>query len=162
MEQDQIFLKRCIALALESYRGGDLPFGALVVHNSGTIFEAKNTGLTDITGHAEVNVIKTAMAAQPDIDFSECTLYTNFEPCAMCSFVIRDVGVGKVVFAVDSPHLGGYSKWNILTNDKLRSEFTSKHKAQAPVISRGLMNQEAKEIFDELKWQMHKHDERTD
>ncbi len=159
MEQDRIFIQKCIGLALESHRDGELPFGAMIVHKSGTVFEAKNTGLTDITGHAEVNAIKLAMAKVPDIDFSQCTLYTNFEPCAMCSFVIRDVGVGRVVFAVDSPHLGGYSKWDILTNDKLRPEFTSKHQAHVPSVSKGLLSREAQEIFDKLKWKMHLHDE---
>ena len=47
-----------------------------------------------------------------------CTLYTNIEPCAMCSYCIRESWVGRVVYALGSPVMGGLSKWNILRDQE--------------------------------------------
>lgn len=47
-------------------------------------------------------------------DLSACTLYTIVEPCAMCSFAIRETRIGRVVFSIKSPMMGGLSKWNVL------------------------------------------------
>jgi len=156
MTQDELFIKRCIDLADESLRKGDLPFGALVTLGDVIVAEGENTGLSDITGHAEINAIKDALKKDPKIDFSLHTLYTNFEPCAMCSFIIRDYGIGRVVFAVESPHLGGYSKWNILLNNPLPPEFTSRRNPNPPSVTGGVLKDEAQKIFNELKWLMHK------
>jgi tRNA(adenine34) deaminase len=121
------------------------------------IAEAKNsTESGDITGHAEINVIRKALKDDPEIDFSKCSLYSNFEPCAMCSFIIRDLGIGEVVFSVSSPHLGGYSKWNILENPNLDPEFTSRSYSKKPKVMKGIMEEKASEIFDKLVWRMHK------
>ena len=43
-----------------------------------------------------------------------CTLYTIVEPCPMCSFAIREARIGRVVFALKSPLMGGSSRWNVL------------------------------------------------
>ena len=159
MQSDEDYVRRCIELASQSQQGGDLPFGAILSSPKFGDFEAKNTGLKDITGHAEINAIKQALDARPEIEFKDCTLYSNFEPCAMCSFVVRDVGIGRVVFAVESPHLGGHSKWDILSNDKLRPEFTAKHQASGPKGTSGLLKAEAQKVFDQLNWKMHKSDD---
>lgn len=156
MNADEFLMHRCIELAQESLRIGDLPFGALLTRGGDVVAEAVNTGLKDITGHAEINVIKKALENDPEIDFSQCSLYTNFEPCAMCSFVIRDYGIGRVVFGAPSPHLGGFSKWDILKNSPLPAEFTSRAYASPPEIVPCVLSDEARAIFDRLDWRMHK------
>ena len=153
---DEKYIKKCIELAQKSYENSDLPFGAVVVCNDKIIAEGLNTGLTDITGHAEINAIKQVLKKYPSLDLSKCTLYSNFEPCAMCSFVIRDVGIGKVVFGSPSPHLGGFSKWNILTNKDLNQEFTTKQNSTPPEIIGCVLQKETEEIFNKLQWKMHK------
>ncbi len=159
IQEDTVFMKRCIELAQESLKEGNLPFGALIAKDSKVVEEAKDTAVKqkDITGHAEVNVIRKVLTEHPNLRLSECTLFTNFEPCAMCSFVIRDVGIGRVVFAVTSPHLGGYSRWDILSNTKLRPEFTTKQYATPPLITHGVMEKEVELIFGKLLWKMHKN-----
>ena len=52
-------------------------------------------------------------------DLADCTLYTTVEPCAMCSFAIRETRIGRVVFAIRSPVMGGLSKWNVLRDLEL-------------------------------------------
>ncbi len=153
---DEKFIKECIDLSQKSYENSDLPFGAVIVYDEKIIAEGLNTGLTDITGHAEINAIKKVLKKYPDIDWTKCTLYSNFEPCAMCSFVIRDIGIGRIVFSSPSPHLGGFSKWDILTNKNLNSEFTTKQNSTPPKITKGILRKEAEKIFNKLQWKMHK------
>ena len=156
----EVFMRRCVTLAEESLREGDLPFGSVLVRDGEIVAEAKNTAITlrDITGHAEVNVMRDVFRAFPNFDFSRCTLYTNFEPCAMCAFLIRDIGVGSVVFGAASPHVGGYSRWDILDHTLLRPEFTTNHVATPPVVVEGVLKEEIDRTFDDLKWLMHHAD----
>lgn len=153
----EVFMRHCIALAEESQQGGDLPFGAVVVLNGNVIAESKNTAVTlrDITGHAEANVLKEVFRSFPELDFSACTLYSNFEPCAMCSFLIRDIGIGSVVYGVHSPHLGGYTRWDILSRSSLRPEFTTGLSGKPPVVIGGVCADEISATFDRLSWKMH-------
>ena len=155
MSADNEILARCMELAYESMSRGDLPFGAVVTYNGHIIAEAHNTGKTDITGHAEVNALRKVIEHMTDVDITTCTLYSNFEPCAMCSYLIRDYGIQRVVFSVASPHLGGTSKWPIL-RDNIRPEFTMKHIAEAPEITHSNFNEECSELFDSLNWKMHR------
>lgn len=159
MEQDTQCMKRCLDLARQSYAGGDLPFGSIIVdENFNIVSEAMNTGLRDITGHAEINAIKQLIEKTGNKDFFQYTIYTNFEPCAMCSFIIRDIGIGRVVYGAKSPFLGGDSRWDILTDTKIRPEFTSRLNAKPPNVTRGVLENEANKMFDDLNWEMHKDD----
>ncbi len=160
MNNDKKYISRCIELASESLKSGDLPFGALITCDEKIIAESGNTGLTDITGHAEINVMRKVIEGMPNIDITNCTLYTNFEPCAMCSYVIRDYGLKRVVFAVFSPHLGGHSKWNIL-HEPIKPEFTSKKATKTPEVRGGVLESECAEIFDGLKWKMHHREQNS-
>ncbi len=154
MEVHEKFIAQCNKLALESYSNGDLPFGALITQNDMIIVQAHNTVLCDLTGHAEINAIKKVIREFPDVNLSECTLYSNFEPCAMCAYMIRDYDLARVVYAVASPHLGGHSRWKILT-DPIRPKFTYRESSQVPEIIAGVLEKECSRIFDELGWEMH-------
>ena len=111
MNFDELYIRKCFDLAYKSYKNGDNLFGAIITHNNKIIVEAINTvALGDITGHAEINAMKELISKFPNISPSECTIYSNMEPCAMCSFLIRDVGIGRVVFSSISRYMGGYTR----------------------------------------------------
>lgn len=154
------FIRECNNLAKESYETGDLPFGSILVKDDIIVSHGHNTAQNDITGHAEINAIKNFLSGNPREDLRECTLYTNFEPCAMCSFIIRDFGIKRVVFAVPSPHLGGKTKWPILT-DKIEEPFLSQGIYEGPEIIENILKEESQKIFDKLKWKMHIPKEET-
>lgn len=154
MTNDENRIRRCNEIALESVSLGDLPFGSLIEHNGHIVAEAGNTGKTEVTGHAEINAIKKLLETKPDIELRECTLYTNFEPCAMCAYIIRDCGIGKVVFAVRSPHVGGYTRWSIL-KDYIAPPFTTNGNETAPEVVGGILEEECAKVFADLQWKMH-------
>jgi hypothetical protein len=46
---------------------------------------------------------------------------STIEPCAMCSYAIRESRIGRVMFGLRSPVMGGNTRWNILTDRGLSS-----------------------------------------
>ena len=107
---DEGHLLRAIELARVSREKGNHPFGSLLVDTSGQVLlESENTVVTghDVTGHAELNLVRAAsMQLEPEA-VRKSTLYTSTEPCAMCSSAIYWSGIGRVVYALDSEQLIG-------------------------------------------------------
>jgi tRNA(Arg) A34 adenosine deaminase TadA len=105
--RDEGFLRRAFTMARRSVEHGNMPFGAILVDDNGTVvLEAENTAVTeDPTGHAEMNLMREAgRRFEPDY-LAGCTLYTSCEPCAMCAGSVYWVGVRRVVYGLDIPSL---------------------------------------------------------
>jgi tRNA(Arg) A34 adenosine deaminase TadA len=109
-ERDTAFLRAAIEVAERARATGNHPFGALLADRSGNVLlEAENTVITerDITGHAELNLVRAAAARyEPDV-LAGCTLYASTEPCAMCASAIVWSGIGRVVFALSGARMVG-------------------------------------------------------
>lgn len=105
---DEGLLLRAIEIAEQSREKGNHPFGSLLVDSSGRVLlEAENTVVTghDVTGHAELNLVRTASIQFDVAALQSSTLYTSTEPCAMCSSAIYWSGIGRVVYALGSEQL---------------------------------------------------------
>ena len=61
--------------------------------------------MRDVTGHAELNVVRAAGIELGDAFLQGATLYTSTEPCAMCAGAIYWSGIGRVVYALGSDTL---------------------------------------------------------
>ena len=81
-----------------------------------------------------------------NFDLSGCTLYTNVEPCAMCSFPIRETRISRVVYAIGSRLMGGDSKWDILADPEL-SKVMPEAFGEAPEVVRGFMRRDAERAW---------------
>jgi tRNA(adenine34) deaminase len=146
MNQDERFIRRCIELSKEALKKDGAPFGALVVKDGEIIAQAVNNSKNKISDHAEIVALDKAHKKFGNSDLTGCVLYSNCEPCPMCSFMAREYKVSKVVFALPSPFMGGYLKWDIL-RDKEISQFKPFFKEPPEVIS-GVLEPEAKKVFD--------------
>ena len=73
----------------------------------------------DVTRHAEIVAISEAQRRLGCTSLDDCTLYANVEPCALCSYAIRETRISRVVFGLSSPVMGGHSRWNILGDPTL-------------------------------------------
>ena len=145
-EYDKKFMLRCIELSVESVRSGDAAFGSLIALDDILIAEGLNDVKTRISEHAEIVALNNAHKALGTPDLAQCTLYTSCEPCPMCSFMIREYKIKRVVFALPSPFVGGYSKWPILQDTEignLKPIFSD-----PPEILGGFMEEEAKAVMD--------------
>lgn len=109
--EHEAYIHRCLELARCAVQSGNAPFGALVVRDGEVIAECANTvrSETDVTAHAEMNVIRAACRALGTLDLSGCTLYTSAEPCFMCSYAIRQARISRVVIGARAEARGGVS-----------------------------------------------------
>lgn len=116
MKKDDTYMSRCYELAKIAESEGEAAVGSVVVLNGVIVGEGteKSRQLRDVTRHAEVVAILDALQSNHSLEGA--TLYTNMEPCILCSVVIRHHKIGRVVFAKRSGELGGSKKpFNILT-----------------------------------------------
>ncbi|MFF7122082.1 MULTISPECIES: nucleoside deaminase [unclassified Streptomyces] len=107
-DQDRTHLLAAIELAAGARKHGNHPFGALLTDSAGNVLlTAENTVLTerDVTGHAEINLVRLASRTLEPDQLIEATMYTSTEPCAMCSGAVYWSGIRRVVYALAAPEL---------------------------------------------------------
>ena len=143
---DKHFMQRCIELSKLSLDQGDAPFGSLITRDNELIAEGINAANTKVSEHAEITALHNAHQVIGSSDLSGCTLYTSCEPCPMCSFMIREYKISRVVFALPSLYMGGYSKWKILQDTDL-TKFNSFFGSPPEVIG-SFMEDEAKQVIE--------------
>jgi tRNA(adenine34) deaminase len=100
----------------------------------------------DVTRHAEVVAIIAAQKALDTVSLDDCTIYVIAEPCAFCCYAIRESRIGRVVYGLTSPHMGGVSKWPVLT-DRDISEAMPEVFPAPPEVLAGFMAREAEEAL---------------
>jgi tRNA(Arg) A34 adenosine deaminase TadA len=101
-------LRRAITVSESARDHGNHPFGAVLVGPGGdVVLEAENTVTTDddLTGHAEINLVRFASRAVAADDLLRHTLYSSCEPCAMCAGAIYWAGIGRVVYGLSEAAL---------------------------------------------------------
>ena len=145
---DVVMMARCIRLSATATQRGEFPFAALICRDGEVVVEATNQvkQSADVTRHAELMAISEAQKKLGRKDLSDCTLYSNVEPCPMCSFPVREARMSRVVFAIDSPMMGGYSKWNVL-RDKVLARKIPEAFGPAPEVIAGFMRDEAEKVW---------------
>jgi tRNA(adenine34) deaminase len=146
-ENDLVMMARCIALSRQAASEGDFPFACVICKNGDVIVETTNRVRRegDVTRHAEMIAMSHAQNKLGK-KLSGCTLYTNVEPCAMCSYCIRESRIGRVVYSIPSPMMGGLSKWQIL-NDKSLSRSIPEVFGRVPFIAGGVLQAEAEAVW---------------
>ena len=107
MTQD-LFMREAIRLAYQARHSGNHPFGALLVYEGDVVLTAVNTvnSMSDVTCHAELNLVSEACRLFTLEQLSEMVLYTSTEPCAMCAGAIVWAGIPTVVYGCSAERLG--------------------------------------------------------
>jgi tRNA(Arg) A34 adenosine deaminase TadA len=120
--RDEELLRASFEVALRAAAAGNNPFGAILADHEGKILmEAENTVVTenDITGHAELNLVRMTSEKSLGDMLRSCTLYASSEPCAMCSGAIYWGNIGRVVYGLSQERfysiLGGTREQEALT-----------------------------------------------
>ncbi len=123
MTNDENFMRRCLALGRIALGNGDAPVGSLIVKNDRIIAEGIESvkSKNDPTAHAETLAVRAVCEKLNTLDLSECVLYTNVEPCWMCSYAIRQTGISRVCFGSRNSKVGGInSKFAVLLDENLK------------------------------------------
>jgi tRNA(adenine34) deaminase len=145
---DAEMMRRAIALAVRSGQEGEYPYGVVICRGGNVIAESINRVAheRDVTRHAEVVAISEAQIKLDSVSLDDCTIYVSAEPCAYCCYAIRESRIGRVVYGLTSPHMGGVSKWPVLT-DRDISDAMPEVFAEPPEIVSGFMAREAEDAL---------------
>jgi tRNA(adenine34) deaminase len=123
MMTDEEMMRRCLDLARVASEKGDFPVGSLILQDGRIVargIEAVKVS-NDPTAHAEIKALRSACERFRTLDLSGCVLYTNVEPCWMCSYAIRQTRIARVVFGLRNEKVGGVSsKFRVLVDDALK------------------------------------------
>ena len=152
IKTDEHYIKICIDLAEKSFQKGEAPFGSLIVKNGKIIAKCTNANVQkgDVTSHAEIMAMRKAQKVLKTKDLKDCEIYSNCEPCPMCSFMMRELHFKKIVFGARSPNMGGYSKWKILKDkdlEKFKPFFDT-----VPEVKAGVLEKEAIKTYTNHDW----------
>lgn len=127
---DEQYMRIAIDQAKIAEENGDVPIGAVIVHNGQIIAKAYNQReqLQDPTAHAEVIAITQAAAALENWHLNDCTIYVTLEPCCMCAGALVLARIDRLVYGCDDPKTGAVkSLYNIVQDNRLnhRVEVTT-------------------------------------
>jgi tRNA(adenine34) deaminase len=106
--RDVRFMTRALELARGAQRAGEVPIGALLVHEDRIIAEGANRPVAshDPTAHAEIEVLRAAGQVLQSYRLTGTTLYVTLEPCAMCAAAMIHARVRRLVFGTWDPRAG--------------------------------------------------------
>ncbi len=109
---DEYFMKKAFAEALQAFEEGEIPVGAVVVAKGKIIARAHNLTetLNDVTAHAEMQAITAAANLLGGKYLNDCILYVTLEPCAMCAGALGWSQIGKIVYGA-SDEKRGFKKY---------------------------------------------------
>ncbi|WP_157669336.1 tRNA adenosine(34) deaminase TadA [Chitinibacter sp. GC72] len=105
---DLEFMQAALAEAQKAAHLGEVPVGAVVVHQGQIIARAHNQPIAthDPSAHAEMLAIRAAAQALGNYRLSDCELYVTLEPCIMCAGAILHSRLKRVVYATDDTKTG--------------------------------------------------------
>ena len=105
---DELYLREAIGEAQSAEAAGEVPVGAIIVHEDKIIGRGQNRVLrdSDPTAHAEIVALREAGRTLANYRLEDCTLYATLEPCAMCAGAILHARVSRLVYAAPDPKAG--------------------------------------------------------
>jgi tRNA(adenine34) deaminase len=141
MTADHDFMQAALAEARLAAEAGEVPIGAVVVHEGAIVARGQNCVLRDLdpTAHAEIVALRTAAAALGNYRLNGCTLYVTLEPCAMCAGAMIHSRLDRLVFAAADPKAGAAgSVLSVLNHPQLNHQME---------VEQGVLGDEAAELL---------------
>lgn len=126
MEQDEIYMRLALDQADLAAQEGEVPIGAVVVHDGQVIAAAHNRRETDRdpSAHAEFSAMLEAARKLDRWRLSGCTVYVTLEPCLMCAGLMINARVDRCVYGAPDPKGGALGTLFDLSHDnRLNHEF---------------------------------------
>ncbi len=121
--------------------GGEVPIGAVVVHDGEIIARGQNRVLrdNDPTAHAEIVALRDAAARLRNYRLNGCTLYVTLEPCAMCAGAMIHARLDRLMFGAVDPKAGAAgSVLEVLNHPQLNHRM---------LVEQGILGEEAAELL---------------
>lgn len=113
------YMRLALAEARQAFEAGEVPVGALIVHEDQIVAAAHNQRemLQDPTAHAEMIAITQAAQALGSWRLIDCTLYVTLEPCPMCAGAIVQARLPRLVYGTTDLKAGACDSLYHITSD---------------------------------------------
>ena len=121
------WMRVALQLARQAFEEGEVPIGAIVVHNNQIIGEGYNQRetLNDPTAHAEMIAITQAAQSLDSWRLLDCTIYVTLEPCPMCAGAIVLARIPTVIYGTTDPKGGAcHTLYHITEDSRLNHPAT--------------------------------------
>lgn len=138
------FMDQALAEARRAAERGEVPIGAVLVHEGKVVARAGNRTREDhdVTAHAEILVIRAAAEILGNERLNEADLYVTLEPCTMCAAAISFARLRRLYFGAEDPKGGGVDN-----GVRFYNQPTCHH---APEVYSGIGGLEASEILKDF------------
>ena len=130
--------------AEKAFEDGEIPVGAVVVHNQKIIGKGYNQieRLQDPTAHAEMIALTAAANHLASRRLEGCTLYVTLEPCPMCSGAIVLARLDTLVFGAFDPKAGACGTlFNVVQDKRLNHQ---------PHVVSGVLDAKCEQLLKEF------------
>lgn len=104
----EYWMRHALILARRAWDEGEVPVGAVLVHNNQVIGEGWNRpiGRHDPTAHAEIMALRQGGLVLQNYRLIDTTLYVTLEPCVMCAGAMVHGRIGNLVFGARDAKTG--------------------------------------------------------
>ena len=122
VDADSSFMQLAIEKARAAALAGEVPIGALIVHEGKILARSGNRTIRDCdpTAHAEIIVIREAARFLRNYRMAGTTLYVTLEPCSMCAGAMIQARIPRLVYGCDDPKGGAVrSCFEVLSHPRL-------------------------------------------
>ena len=102
-DPDIQFMQQALGEARSAAAAGEVPIGAVLVHDGEIIARSGNRTIrdNDPTAHAEIIVLREAARRLGNYRLAGATLYVTIEPCSMCAGAVIQARVPRLVYGAD-------------------------------------------------------------
>ncbi len=126
MISDSEAMQAALAEARAAGEAGEVPIGAVVVHEGAILARGQNSLLraNDPTAHAEIVCLREAARILGNYRLNGCSLFVTLEPCAMCAGAMIHARLDRLVFAAADPKAGACgSALSVLNHPQLNHKM---------------------------------------
>lgn len=118
-------MKMALAEARKAQLAGEIPIGAVLVHQNKILAKSHNQTelLHDVTAHAEMLAITSGSEFLGSKYLKNCSLFVTLEPCVMCAGALRWSQLGRLVYGAEDEKLGFMRYGKDLLHPKTQVEF---------------------------------------
>ncbi len=125
-ESDELWMQEALRAAQRALETGEVPVGAVVIHDGEIVGRGFNRNLSDSdpTAHAEVVALREAGLKMGNHRMAGCDLFVTIEPCAMCAGAMVHARIRRLVYGADDPKAGAvHSVMRVLNHPALNHKM---------------------------------------
>lgn len=123
---DEDYMRMALDEARLAAEEGEVPIGAVVVHEDKVIARAHNRRETDRdpSAHAEFSAMCAAARALDRWRLTGCAVYVTLEPCLMCAGLMVNARIDRCVYGAPDPKGGALGTlFDVSHDERLNHEF---------------------------------------